>query len=70
MSKYITVVIEAPRDRIVVINPNSTIFTMPSVHFLEYATDLRLKVDRYPEYLLIKHLPPSEVFNYFIQNQT
>ena len=68
MSKYKTVIIETPQDQIVVINPDSPIFTMSSV--TEYPTDLRLKVDRYPEYLLIKHLPPSEVFNYFIQNQT
>ena len=69
MSKYKTVIIETHQDQIVVINPDSPIFTMSS-NFPEYPTDLRLKVDRYPEYLLIKHLPPSEVFNYFIQNQT
>lgn len=70
MSKYKVVIIETHQDRIVVINPDSPIFTMLSVNFPEYSTDLRLKVDRYPEYLLIKHLPPREVFNYFIQNQT
>lgn len=70
MSKYKTVIIETHQDKIVVINSDASIFTMSSTNFPEYSTDLRLKIDRYPEYLLIKHLPPNEVFNYFIQNQT
>ena len=34
-----------------------------------YTSDLILGSDRYPEYLLIKHLPPKNIFEYFT-NQT
>lgn len=30
-----------------------------------YSTDLVLGADRYPEYLLIQHLPPKNIFEYF-----
>lgn len=70
MSKYKAVIIEAPLGQRVVIYPHSPMFKMSSTGFPEYSSDLLLSIDMYPEYLLIKHLPPNEVFNYFIQNQT
>ena len=30
-----------------------------------YTSDLILGSDRYPEYLLIQHLPPKNIFEYF-----
>ena len=32
-----------------------------------YSTDLVLGSDRYPEYLLIQHLPPKNIFEYFTE---
>ena len=33
-----------------------------------YSTDLVLGSDRYPEYLLIQHLPPKNIFEYFTED--
>lgn len=33
-----------------------------------FTSDLVLGSDRYPEYLLIQHLPPKNIFEYFTED--
>lgn len=69
-SRYKSVLITTPDQRYIVASHDlENTYKTKSLHFAVYHSDLVIRVDRYPEYELIKHLPCKDIFNYFIEDQ-